>query len=142
MRAIDSVECVVCDGTSTMTGCYNGLIASAEREMNKELQWCICQLHGNETPMRHLFQYLDGGHGTSGPRSFHGPIGKALTSGNCHLKDTIQFIPIKVPDLLVSILVFIKHQVNRSMFFDNLWHYPNICISVTKSDRKAYFAPF
>ena len=97
----DSVECVVCDGTSTMTGCYNGLIASAEREMNKELQWCICQLHGNETPMRHLFQYLDGGHGTSGPKSFHGPIGKALTSGNCHLKDTIQFIPIKAPDLLV-----------------------------------------
>ena len=25
----DSVECAVCDGTSTMTGCYNGLIVSA-----------------------------------------------------------------------------------------------------------------
>ena len=62
----DSVECVVCDGTSTMTGYYNGLIASAKREKNEELQWCICQLDGNETPMRHLFQYLDGGHGTSG----------------------------------------------------------------------------
>ena len=32
----DSVECVVCDETSTLTGRYNGLIAIAKREMNKD----------------------------------------------------------------------------------------------------------
>ena len=97
----DSVEAAVCDGTAVMTGCYNGMIASAERELGKELQWCVCQLHGNECPMRHVFKLLDGGHGTSGPDSFHGPIGQAITGGNSHLKDTVKFVPIKSPSLPV-----------------------------------------
>ena len=95
----DTIECVVCDGTAVMTGCYNGTLASAERELGKELQWCVCQLHGNECPMRHVFEYLDGGHGSSGPKSVHGPMGKALTSGNCHLKNTVKFLPIEASDL-------------------------------------------
>ena len=32
----DTLECVVCDGTSVMTGCYNGMVASAERELGGE----------------------------------------------------------------------------------------------------------
>ena len=95
----DTLECVVCDGTPVMTGCYNGVIASAERELGKELQWAVCQLHGNECPMRHVFQYLDGGHGTSVPTSFHGPIGQAITNGNPHMKDTVKFKPVKSPNL-------------------------------------------
>ena len=95
----DSVECILSDGTKVMTGCYNGMIASAERELGKEVDWAVCQLHGNECPMRHVFQFLDGGHGTSGPDSFKGPIGQGITNGNCHLKDSVQFTPIKSPEL-------------------------------------------
>ena len=102
VRENNSEQCITgvnCDGTSVNTGCYNGMIASAERELDKELQWCICQLHGNECPMRHVFQYCDGGHGISGPKSFHGPIGQELTSGECHLSEVVKFKPIKSPDL-------------------------------------------
>ena len=42
-----SIEAFVCDGTRVKTGCYNGCIAAAERELRKEEQWLICQLHGN-----------------------------------------------------------------------------------------------
>ena len=66
-KSEDTVEYIVYDGTAVMTGCYNGMIASTERELGRELQWSVCQLHGNECPMRHVFQHLDGGHGTSGP---------------------------------------------------------------------------
>ena len=38
-------------------------------------------------------------HGPSGPKSFHGPMGKSFTSGNCHLKNTVKFLPIEVSDL-------------------------------------------
>ena len=93
------LECVVCDGTAVNTGCYGGLIATAEAELNRELQWSICQLHGNECPMRHVFQYLDGGHGTSGPSSFKGPMGKSYTSENSYAEDPVNFDPIKSPNL-------------------------------------------
>ena len=74
----DTLECIVCDGTAVMTGCYNGMVASAERELGREVQWSICQLHGNECPMRHVFQELDEGFGTSGHKSFHGPLARQL----------------------------------------------------------------
>ena len=95
----ETLEAVVCDGTRAMTGCYHGTVATVEMELCTELQWCICQLHGNECPMRHVFQFLDGGCGTSGPNSFKGPMGKALTKGDCHLKDVVNFVPIKSPNL-------------------------------------------
>ena len=95
----DSLECIVCDGTSVMTGCYNGMVASAERELGRELQWSICQLHGNECPMRHVFQELDGGFGTSGPKSFQGPLGQAITLPDHHLKPVVRFAAVSSPDL-------------------------------------------
>ena len=85
---------IVCDGTSVMTGCYNGMVASAERELGRELQWSICQLHGNECPMRHVFQELDGGFGT-----FQGPLGQAITLPDHHLKPVVRFAAVSSPDL-------------------------------------------
>lgn len=93
------LECVVCDGTSVMTGCYNGMLASAERELGRELSWSVCQLHGNECPMRHVFQHLDGGHGTSGPTSFQGPMGNDITVPDQHMKPVVKFQAVTSPDL-------------------------------------------
>lgn len=45
--------------------------------MQRTLHWSICQLHGNELPLRHLLTTLDGK--TSGPNQLTGPIGKYLT---------------------------------------------------------------
>ena len=95
----DVIECVLSDGTPVNTGCYNGMIACAERELGKELQWSICQLHGNESPMRHVFNHLDGGWGTSGPNTFNGPMGKALTRADIHSKKVVAFKPIRAPSL-------------------------------------------
>ena len=47
----------------------------------------------------HLFKYLDGGHGRSRPTFFRGLIGQAITQNEYHLKDTIEFTPIKSPEL-------------------------------------------
>ena len=40
-KSQDVIECVLCDGTVVNTGPYNGMIACAERELGKELQWSI-----------------------------------------------------------------------------------------------------
>ena len=68
------------DGARVNTGIYNCCIRLLELEFTKPLHWCICQLHGNELPLMHLFQIIDGE--TSGPNSFKGVIGKEL---NCDL---------------------------------------------------------
>jgi hypothetical protein len=49
-------------------------------------------LHGNELPLRHLLQHLDGT--TSGPRAFSGPIGKALAT--CETLPVVCFEKIEV----------------------------------------------
>ena len=96
----DSLVAVVADGTATNTGWKNGCLAHLERDLQKNLLWLICMAHGNELPFRHLFDHFDGGFGTSGPNSFHGPLGKACV-GKIHLKDIVQFdsISTTVPTL-------------------------------------------
>lgn len=64
------------DGTNVNTGWLGGLIALLENQLNRPLQWMICQLHANELPLRHLMEELDGG--TEGPEAFSGEIGKSL----------------------------------------------------------------
>jgi len=54
-----------------------GVIRLIEIELGKPLQWLICQLHGNELPLCHLFQHLNGS--TTGPHAFSRPISKALS---------------------------------------------------------------
>lgn len=72
----DSIMAIGCDGTNVNTGKYGGIIRLLEKKLQKPLQWIICLLHMNELPLRHLFVHLDGC--TSGPKSYVGPLGKAL----------------------------------------------------------------
>ena len=71
----ESLVAVVADGTGTNTGWKDGMLAHVERILQALLLWLICQLHGNELGLRHVFTHCDGGHGTSGPDSFKGPLG-------------------------------------------------------------------
>ena len=99
-NSIETVEAVVADGTNTNTGWKEGFIAHVERDLKRNLIWLICLAHGNELPFRHLFCHCDGGHGTSGPDSFMGPIGQEC-KGKIHLIDVVAFTPIptSVPDM-------------------------------------------
>ncbi|CAH0555064.1 unnamed protein product [Brassicogethes aeneus] len=76
---IDKTKILVigCDGTAVNTGHKGGVLRLLEEYCGGPLQWLICQLHGNEIPLRHLFQHLDGL--TTGPPEFSGPIGKKLS---------------------------------------------------------------
>ena len=81
-----------CDGTVNNTGPNGGIIHRIETNLQCSVHWFICQLHGNELPLRHLFQYLDGN--CKGPSSFSGPLGKAI-SGNIQDLPLVNFNPIK-----------------------------------------------
>ena len=48
----------------------------------------------HELPLRHIFTSCDGGHGTSGPESFAGPLGTEAKK-ELHLQDVVPFIPIE-----------------------------------------------
>jgi len=90
--SLSNLVAIGCDGTNVNTGRINGVIRLIEKELGKPLQWLVCQLHGNELPLRHLFQYLDGS--TTGPRAFAGPIGKALST--CQEMSVVHFNKIDV----------------------------------------------
>ena len=66
------IVAVGCDGTVVNTGKVNGVIALFESELKRPVQWLVCQIHGNELPLRHLIQKLD--ESTSGPCGWTGPI--------------------------------------------------------------------
>ncbi|KAL4718111.1 hypothetical protein ACJJTC_005692 [Scirpophaga incertulas] len=83
----DGLMAIGCDGTNVNTGKYGGIIRLLEKQLNKPLQWIICLLHMNELPLRHLFFHLDGS--TSGPKSYNGPLGKALE--NCEELPVIKY---------------------------------------------------
>ena len=57
-------------------------------------------LHANELPFRHLFDACDGGHGTTGPNSFGGPLGQEAKK-DLHLMDVVDFS--EVPDWVTEI---------------------------------------
>lgn len=63
----------------------------------RPLQWIICQLHGNELPLRHLIEELDGE--TDGPEAFSGEIGKSLK--DCTKFPTVAFksIACELPEI-------------------------------------------
>lgn len=88
---LSQLAAVGCDGTPTNTGPKGGIIRLMEIHLGRPLQWFVCQLHGNELPLRHLFQNLDGL--TSGPKSFSGPIGTLLQT--CETLPLVKFSPIK-----------------------------------------------
>ena len=86
----DTIQAVCADGTAVNTGYKSGAIAEAERNLGKPLQWLICLKHCNELPLRHVFDELDGGFGTSGPTSFKGELGQEV-AGDVHKADVIKF---------------------------------------------------
>lgn len=99
---LNEVICVGCDGTATNTGWKGGVIQYLEKYLEKPLQWCVCMLHTNELPLRHLFLTLDGR--TSGPTEYSGPIGKELVV--CENKTPVYFCAVSgnLPDLSESVV--------------------------------------
>ena len=89
-----SLLVILLDGTAVNVGWKSGLAAHLERELQRKLLILFCMLHSNELPLRHLFTACDGGHGTTGPDTFPGPIGQTL-KGDIHLEDICFFTPIK-----------------------------------------------
>jgi len=110
-----------CDGTVVNTGSKGGVIRLIEEQLNKPLQWVICQLHANELPLRHLFQHLDGK--TSGPRGFSGALGKQLE--NCHKLPVKKFKPIK------GNMPFLETAIDLSTDQKYLF---NICVSIINGE--------
>ena len=100
-NSLETLEAVLCDGTAVNTGNRTGCICFLERKLKRNLLWLICQLHGNELPLRHVFDHFDGGLGTSGPNSFKGPLGQACAVDEIHLTPVVNFAPISstVPEL-------------------------------------------
>lgn len=68
---------------------YNEILL-LEVELDRPLQWFICQLHANELLLRHLFQHIDWP--TSGPKDFAGPIGKSIV--NCEKLPVLDYEPL------------------------------------------------
>ena len=89
----DTLQAVLADGTNVNTGWRNGAIVRVERDLEKNIQWLICILHMNELPLRHLFTAMDGGHDTTAPKTFKGPLGQKLC-GDVHQLPVVKFQPI------------------------------------------------
>ena len=101
----ESLLAVLCDGTATNTGWKTGMIVTVERELKVPLLWLVCQLHGNELPFRHEYELADGGHGTSGPNSFKGPLGSSVI-GDIYLLPVTEFEPVPsvLPEFTFNVL--------------------------------------
>ena len=102
---------MLCDGTSVNTGSKTGMICNLERMLRKNLLWLVCQLHGNELPLRHVFDYLDGGMGPSGPNSFKGPLGIACSDDNIHKKTVSNFS--RIPSTLTQLPESVRADLSR-----------------------------
>ena len=76
---LNNVKLVGVDGTVVNTGSNGGTIRCIELKIARPVQWNICMLHMNELPLRKIFLLIDGV--SSGPKSFTGKIGKAIS--NC-----------------------------------------------------------
>lgn len=94
------------DGTVVNTGHLSGVIRVMEVYLKRPVQWCICLLHANELPLRHLLQDLDGH--TTGPYSYSGPIGLAIQ--NCELRPTVRYAAIDAPIPQVDMKVLSTEQ--------------------------------
>ena len=89
-NSTESLKAICCDGTATNTGWKSGMLANVERTLQRRLLPLVCQLHGVELPLRHMFDKCDGSHGTTGPNSFGGELGKQAKK-ELHLEDVVDF---------------------------------------------------
>lgn len=84
-----------CDGTNTNVGTKGDIIRLLELHLQKPLHWFVCQLHGNELPLRHLISFT--GCQTSGPNAFSGGIGEYIK--NCQNRPIKKFKKIPTAEL-------------------------------------------
>ena len=73
---LTSIISVSADGTNVNVGASQGAIRFLEMALGRPVHYCICQLHGNELPFRHLFYHYDGK--PKGPDTWSGPIGRQM----------------------------------------------------------------
>ena len=71
------LRAVGCDGTVCNVGKFGGVIPCIENKLQRSVLWFVCQLHGNELPLRRLFESIDGK--SSGPHAFQGALGKSVS---------------------------------------------------------------
>ena len=71
---IDEGIFIGCDRAANNTDRKGGVIQYLGEHLKRLLQWCVCMLHVNELPIRHLFLTIDGC--TSWPSAYCGLIGK------------------------------------------------------------------
>jgi len=71
------LRAVGCDGTVCNVGKFGGVIPCIENKLQRSVHWFVCQLHGNELPLRRLFETIDGK--SSGPHAFQGALGKSVS---------------------------------------------------------------
>jgi len=90
LNSKDSLVAICCDGTAVNTGWREGMVSHVERDLERKLLMLSCMLHANELPFRKLFDKSDGNHGTTGPDSFGGEMGKRAAE-NLHLQDVVKF---------------------------------------------------
>lgn len=76
---------------------FIGVICRLERQFGRALHWCVCLLHFNELPLRHLFVHLDGE--TKGPKAYTGEIGVLLVE--CEKRPIRNFKKIVSDDMPV-----------------------------------------
>ena len=89
-NSTDSLKAICSDGTATNTGWKSNMLANVERNLQRRLLPLVCQLHGVELPLRHMFDKCDGSHGTTSPNSFGGELGKQAKK-KLYLEDVVDF---------------------------------------------------
>ena len=99
-KTLNKIQSIGCDGTNTNVGWKTGVIKRLEENFQRPLRWIICQLHGNELPLRHWLIHLDGK--TSEPTQFTGPIDKLLNETRFENLPAVNFQPIPAEAIDVS----------------------------------------
>ena len=88
------------------------------------MQRLVCQLHLNELPFKHVFEFIDGK--TSGPRSFKGEIIKKITEDLTNLA----LIPFKK---INGSFHLIPDKIFSELSSDQKYLY-SICLSIQSGD--------
>ncbi|GBM47545.1 hypothetical protein AVEN_90258-1 [Araneus ventricosus] len=93
-----------------------------ELDLNRPLQWCICLLHRNELPLRHLLNSLDGA--ITGPTEFCGPIGKAIKT--CQELSVAPFSSIIVENM--------PDNIDRMVLSNDQQCLYDICLAISRGE--------
>ena len=120
--SLNELTVVGCDGTNVNIGHNGGIIRLMELDLNRPLQWCICLLHTNELPLRHLVSSLDGT--TAGPTEFCGPIGKAIKT--CEKLPVTSFSSISMENM--------PDNIDRMILTNDQQYLYDICLAISHGE--------